>query len=250
MSSPPFDALFRREAHDQSQFIYSGVKNANYYNYTNLRTCLRLFYKIILADRDDISMIQLGDTRHIAMMNLIISGGSPAICKELAGHASIDVSSNYYANFSTLVECASYEQYRKSRKGGNAILYGGQQYSLESVQGMVRLDDGWCGSPHMKARNVEDCVSAINERGEVGDCHCCRYFRPETPGSHLEFLDTERGKQQVKADSWFLMHIVEAVRRGIGCDEDLRKAILRLQHSSAYYRECLWNSYSNDWRED
>lgn len=246
MSAPSFDVLFRREAHDQSRFIHGGTKGERSYSYANLRTCLQLFYKTVLEHRDDISMIQLGDTRHIAMMNLIISGGSPVICKELAGHASIDISSNYYANFSTLVECAAYEQYRKSRKGGDASLHGKPRYSLEPVQDMVRLDDGWCGSPRIKAQNAEDCVSAMNERGEIGDCHCCRYFRPETPGVHLEFLDVEHGKQQVKADSWFLMHIVEAVRRGIGCDEDLRKAILRLQHSSVHYRECLWNSYSNN----
>jgi len=32
--------------------------------------------------------INLGDTRHLAMISLIASGGSPVICKELAGHDS------------------------------------------------------------------------------------------------------------------------------------------------------------------
>lgn len=39
---------------------------------------------------------------------------------------------------------------------------------------------------------------------------------------------TQGGKESVDADSWFLMHMVEAVRQGIGMQEDIRSAMLRL----------------------
>lgn len=68
--------------------------NSRYFTYTNLRTCLRYFYKQIIQDRygynvlmdqnqpvlagaKDIEYIRLGDTRHIALINLIAERASP-----------------------------------------------------------------------------------------------------------------------------------------------------------------------------
>ena len=73
------------------------------YSYDCLKTTKDDFYKNVLAGKE-IPVVNLGDTRHIAMMNLIISGGSPRMCMELAGHANIGISSHYYTNMAELVE--------------------------------------------------------------------------------------------------------------------------------------------------
>jgi hypothetical protein len=64
------------------------------YSYANLSTCIKVFYQDIIQNElrmkisdsssynenptflkhDEIEMIHLGDTRHLAMINLIISG--------------------------------------------------------------------------------------------------------------------------------------------------------------------------------
>ena len=87
---------------------------------------------------------------------------------------------------------------------------------------------------------MDDCIQAVNPLGEIGDCKSCHYFRRDRQGQHLDFFDTKQGRQKVEADSWFLMHMVEAVRQGIGCQENIRQAMLRLQQSCHHYRECLW----------
>ncbi|MGL6201548.1 MAG: hypothetical protein ACRC3H_21735 [Lachnospiraceae bacterium] len=236
--------LFCPETHCHSGFGLSGKQEA-YYTYVNLLGCLRLFYKEVLKDTD-ISVIQLGDTRHIAMMNLIISGGSPVICKELAGHADIDISSHYYSNMATLVECATFEMFRRNKQVNKVSASGSREYDIQPVTGMVRLEDGWCRSELMRDRKVSDCLENVNEHGEIGECHDCRFYRPDTQGMHFQFWDVKKGKRQVQADSWYLMHMVELVRKGAGYEEDIKSALMRLQSSCNHYRGCLLKEYGKE----
>lgn len=239
MRPSPTGALIRREAcsHYKRWDKRASVETA--YGYANLNGALKIFYQEVLGGRDDISMIHLGDTRHIAMMNLIISGGSPVVCMELAGHGDIDVSSNYYANMASLVECATYEMHRRNSKGSMAAVQGSPAYSLEPVKALTRIEGGWCGSAARKEMKVDDCILSVSPLGEIGDCRSCRFFRPDVQGIHLDFYDPVRGKDKVNADSWFLMKMVEAVRQGIGLKEDIKTALIRLQHSCSHYRQCL-----------
>lgn len=246
MHPSPIGALFCREA---SSYYEKWDKRAAItlpYGYMNLSFALKVFYREALSERNDISMIHLGDTRHIAMMNLIISGGSPTVCMELAGHEDIDVSSNYYANMANLVECATYEMYRKGKKGSHVLVQGQREYQFVQPDGLTRVKDGWCRSSRRKGLGVEDCISAVNSLGEMGDCKCCRYFMADIQGVHLDFYDTAKGRENVDADSWFLMHMIEAVRQGIGLQEDIKSAMLRLQQSCMHYRDCLIKSYGKD----
>lgn len=109
------------------------------YGYSNLNAALKVFFHEVIGEDRDISVIHLGDTRHIAMMNLIISGGSPVIYMELAGQ-DIDISSNYYANLSTLVECATYEMYRKTKKGNKVTLKGSTDYSIVPLKELTQIE--------------------------------------------------------------------------------------------------------------
>ena len=97
-----------------------------------------------------------------------------------------------------------------------------------------------------KVMMVDDCIMAMNSLGEMGDCHSCRYFRADRQGVQMDFYDTVKGKSGVNADSWFLMHMIEAVREGIGFKENIKTALLRLQHSCKHYRDCLITKYERD----
>lgn len=235
MGRPLIDSLFCYEPYRKRHRL----STVEIYGYECLKKTKNDFYRHALAGME-IPDVHLGDTRHIAMMNLIISGSSPRMCMELAGHTNIGISSHYYTNMAELVECSTYELYRKARKGTSAVICGGKRYSLTPLSHLTKIPGGWCGSPKRRMEKVDDCILAVNSLGEIGDCKCCRYFQRNRQGRHLEFYDPEVGRQKVRADSWFLMHMVEAVRQGIGCQENIRQAILRLQHSCDHYRECLW----------
>lgn len=238
---PPIDALFCMGPY---RCYRDGTAIQEIFNYACLVHVKNDLYRDELPKTTP--KVNFGDTRHIVMMNLIISGGSPRMCMELAGHVNIGISSHYYSNMSSLIECATYELYRKHRKGDAVKISGNRFYSLESTESMIKIPEGWCSSESRKKYQVDDCILAVNSHGEIGDCKSCRYFRREIQGVHLDFFDSKHSKCKVKSDSWFLMQMFEAVRQGIGCQEDIRQAILRLQSSCSHYRECLWKDYEEE----
>lgn len=223
----------------------SPYPNTSIFAYSQMNRLKADFYRNVLKGKD-IPVVDFGDTRHIAMINLIISGGSPRMCMELAGHSRISISSHYYSNMASLVECFTYEMYRRAQKGTAAVINGNDLYSMMPVTQLIQIPNGWCSSPKRKLKQVDDCILAMNSLGEIGDCKSCQYYRRDVQGKHLDFYDIEQGKQKVVSDSWFLMHMIEAVRQGIGCEESIRQAILRLQQSCNHYRQCLWNQYVED----
>ena len=54
------------------------------------------------------------------------------------------------------------------------------------------------------------------------------------------FSDTTARKKQVDDDSKYLMSVLEVVRKGNGCNEDIQSALLRLQNSSVKYSQSLY----------
>ena len=237
------DTLFLQEPH-YKHFGISTNPNSKYYTYANLNTCLRCFYQeVVRPINAELNAIRLGDTRHIAMINLIISGGSPVICRELAGHSDIDISSHYFSNISNLVECVTLEQYRKS-KGEKANIVGKAKFQLAISKDWHRLPEGWCDEPSIKEGNINECLKITDKQGEIGNCNHCVHYHPDEAGIRLEFLDEKASKQKVDANSRYLIQMIESVRKGIGYIEDIGAALLRLQRSSNHYSKCLWEKYS------
>ena len=226
-----------------TNFIDRVSDNASkYYTYGRLRMCLLAFYdEAVIPSGIEIGGITLGDTRHLAMINLIISGGSPSACRELAGHADINISSHYYANIANLVECATLEHLRKSR-GGAATLTGEQRYPLARPVTAHRVHGGWCGAVSVENGDVSECLKAISADGSIGECAYCAHYWPDEQGLRLSFYDKGLGKRRVEADTEHLLHMVEIVRRGIGYTEDVGSALLRLQRSCAHYHKCILES--------
>jgi hypothetical protein len=62
----------------------------------------------------------------------------------------------------------------------------------------------------------------------------------------LEFYDEKVGKEQVDADSRHLIRMIELVRKGLGHEEDIGSALIRLQRSGRHYGKCLWEKYSTE----
>jgi len=242
---PPvqIDALFRLEPH----YVHLGRnqdRTNRYYTYHNMRTCLDTFFEEIAKLRGTVGRINLGDTRHIAMISLIISGGSPTVCRELAGHADINVSSHYYANISNVAESVTIGRFRKS-KGGGAEFEGKPRYPLKRPDNMLRLAEGWCDSESVKNGEVGECMKVADSRGRIGECANCGHYWSDTPGIRARFFDIRDGKQRIDLDSAFLMRMIELVRKDLGCEEDITSALLRLQHSCNHLSDCLTMEHLN-----
>jgi hypothetical protein len=247
MTRPILGTLFAQDAH-YAQFGRTASYSSIYYTYTNINTCLRRFQNEMMGlPEDSESRIRLGDTRHLAMISLIVSGGSPVICKELAGHEDVNISAHYYSNISRFVECATYEMYRKS-KGG--IVKMREHRPLNVASETVMIPGGYCDSPAYLKGNIDDCIRYMGSGGELGYCQECPHFIDGGRGRYIVFADPAERKKQVDEDSRSLMQVLEIVRKGVGCSEDIQSALLRLQHSSAWYSRCLQDEWEvNDYGE-
>lgn len=81
---------------------------------------LRAYLKIVLLLLKKLQAIQymnLGDTRHLALINLIAEGATPMIAMELAGHDNPVMSAHYFSNITNWIECKTYHQYKRLIKG-------------------------------------------------------------------------------------------------------------------------------------
>lgn len=240
MTPTALSTLFVKEPH-YAYFGKSPYGGLGYYTYANLSTCLRHFQENSMGV-DDGSKIHLGDTRHLAMIGLILSGGSPLICKELAGHEDINVSAHYYSNISSFIECATFEAHRKSR-AGVVELVERNAFIPNIAKQSVPVQNGRCDSKAYGCGEIYDCIKSIGTNGELGDCRRCPHFIDGESGVHLLFSNPTQRKEQVDKDSRYLLQTLEAVRRGIGLPEDIGSALLRLQQSGSWYGQCLQNEW-------
>lgn len=197
------NTLFRADLH-YNYFGKTKRYDSRLFSYTNMRYCLKRFYSEIIQekykirlvnkknidndsnnedlysiDHDEIEFINIGDTRHIAMINIIASGGTPTTAMLLAGHSNIDISSHYFANISTLLECRTYQTYKKSIDTTKSDFVIDTNFpSIISNNEYVDLENGArCYSPKYIKGEYDDCFKSVGENGELGECSNCDYYR-------------------------------------------------------------------------
>ena len=232
---------------EQRNHVLFRTKRGTDFGYGQLAGLLRAFYEEIVSqyysvvqhgghlEEKEICRIFLGDTRHIAMISLIIQGGNPVVCKELAGHEDINISSHYYGNLSELVDCMVYELYRKrSRKPSRNTQILPLRPRFEKY---AEIEGGRCYSPrYVESGSVEDCLAHWDEQGMLGDCQTCQYFRANNRAFCLEQLQ----KRQAKAiDLSFdcLNMVIKQVRLHHMDAEELDRTMAKFDHAVQAYTE-------------
>lgn len=226
---------------------------SRFFTYINLKTCLRYFYEQIIQERykykiifekkqmnvsneKEIEFIHLGDTRHLALINLMIEGATPMVAMMLAGHDNPEMTSHYYSNISTLIECRTYRQYKK-------LINGKQTYKLSTKGSKMKIgnfvlleDNSRCYSKNMYNHNFADCYKVIGPAGEIGFCTDCVYHRAEGK----KFTDSkEIYKNRVEYECRNLEEIIKRVRCGKGEQEEIIQILLRLKDESYSYQQYL-----------
>lgn len=237
--------------------------NSRHYTYANLRSCLKSFYetviqakaKVVEKNRNfggqalaegEIERINLGDTRHIAMISLIVSGGNPVICKELAGHTNIDISSNYYSNLKTFVEAMTFERHLNSVL---TVAVAPSSASALAPNAPQLAGGGHCSSSGVAAGNYSDCVSAMSAEGHLMECRYCRYYAAPI-GRKIKvdiggtlFSKAEADDSIMKDSFDNLLYFIDLVRKGAGMNGDIQSAFLKLQATANQYAITMDRAY-------
>ena len=251
-SSTQLDTLFVIDSHYRKWKRIAGTKN-RFLTYSNLNTILKYFFNEIVSqqygyfvhhinspkqlDDHEINFIHIGDTRHIAMINLIAEGASPLTAMLLAGHDSVTTSSHYFSNLSQFIECRSYQLYRKLTNSQTSYAISKAQHKYTVNKDYVSLDNkGRCYSPRFAKGDYSDCLKVISSHAELGACTSCPFYRKA--GKDYFSMD-KTFKKSIDEEALIVDEAIKRVRQGKGNLEDIGEALLKLKTVSHSYQEYL-----------
>lgn len=252
LSSTQLDTLFVTDSHYKKWKRLTGTNN-RFLTYTNLNTILKYFFYEIISKQyryfihhidtpeqlkeNEINFIHIGDTRHIAMINLIAEGASPVTAMLLAGHDNVTTSSHYFSNLSQFIECRSYQVYRKLTSSQTNYGISKTQYKYIANKNYVSLDNkGRCYSPRFAEGDYSDCLKVISSHAELGACTSCPFYRKA--GKDYFSMD-KTFKKSIDEEALIVDEAIKRVRAGKGNMEDIGEALLNLKTITHSYQEYL-----------
>ncbi|MCK4003995.1 hypothetical protein HCC50_01270 [Streptococcus suis] len=252
LESTKLNTLFVTDTHYQRWNRKTGIKN-RFLTYQNINTILKYFFNEIIEEKygyqvhyidpisrledKEINFIHIGDTRHIAMINLIAEGASPVTAMLLAGHDNVATSSHYFSNLSQFIECRSYQVYRKLTSSQTSYEISKSQPRYTVGKAFVQLENkGRCYSPRFASGDYSDCLKVISNHAELGACTSCPFYRK----AGKEYFSMDKTyKKSVDQEALIVDEAVKRVRQGKGNIEDIGEALLKLSSVSHSYQEYL-----------
>lgn len=259
LDSTKLDTLFVTDTHYKRWERKTGVNN-RFLTYTNLNTILKYFFIKVISEQygyqvhylnppshleeNEINFIHIGDTRHIAMINLIAEGSSPVTAMLLAGHDNVTTSSHYFSNLSQFIECRSYQVYRKITSSQTSYEISKTQRKYTVGKAYVQLDNkGRCYSPLYANGDFSDCLKVISNHAELGACTSCPFYRKV--GKDYFTMD-KTFKKTVDQEALLVDQAIKRVRQGKGHVEEIGEALLKLSAVSHSYQEYLTAKQANE----
>jgi len=134
---------------------------------------------------NEIVKINLGDTRHIALQNLVLNGCDLLMAKEISGHRTIDNIFNYSGNMRRMVRSKAYSLHRWSMERDKSRLFSNDESSADIIPndiglGFRELDNGRCCSPLYVRDDITHCIYVD------GICDNCSYFENDKDNTIAE----------------------------------------------------------------
>lgn len=214
------DTLFSK----QTQFrLLKVILPANHYTVSNLQQLLNRFYERVLVDRfgltistgeqitdNEIRKIKLGDTRHIAMINLMVSGNSIVTCKDLARHFDVFSADSYYINIKSFLDALHFENIVPNQP--NILTPESNAAGMDiDVDHLTPVPDGFCSSDRYRMGDYSDCAAAVDAYGHIGQCAYCSRCLPTA--SALSSINNN-ATTELKKTSALVSYAIDACRSG------------------------------------
>lgn len=190
---------------------------------------------------DEIMPIMIKHLRHIAVINMILSGCNITAVRDFCGHSEDLMTWNYYENASKTVALATRYYYDISRKEKRKRNMNEDKIKFlpdNSASGPVHVTGGICRSEKMRSGDCSDCMA-------MGvDCKGCPYFFPEKP------YNTETREEEFDAEVRYLRKLL--FDRSLAADMDeLAAHLLTTQAHGRNLAAMYWaNLTENELKED
>jgi hypothetical protein len=195
--------------------------------------------KLKQLNRYEIVRITLGDSRHIAIQNMLLNGCNLLMAKTITGQESANTVFHYSGNIKNFIKCRAYTIFQMSKQKKVAI----SDVTKTNVSTLLpkpnavckEVDGGVCYSvPFVLCQDCRDCFAV------AGDCEKCRYFKSKD-GSLVIRKEQERIVEE-KVER--LLEWLDSARMNKN-DEEFRLISNQLEASV----ENLQNGYIQDLRE-
>lgn len=200
----------------------------------------------VLAN-NQIKLLRAGDTRHFAMINMILNDFNPILIKDFAGHTNINTSYHYFGNIAEVVKCISYSKYKELTQYNNDnIVY--QDDKITSNKILISMDEenkfntkvdyGICLSEKFFNGNLEHCKIVAAE------CDVCDFFKrtvKETTESRKLKLD--KYEENIRKEGKLL---AELLRNNDNNIKEIGESVLKIQvNATRYISKFNYGGYSN-----
>lgn len=187
---------------------------------------------------DEIMMLQLKHTRHLAMINLIRWGCNPMLIKNFAGHTSPEEDENYYSNTTRFVRCATKILWERTKEAGNSFIEEEAVVEPNNLQELIdrsrpytEVDEGRCYSEDFKNGDYRWCYKCS------GRCIKCRHLWQED----TEIIEVQE-EERINQEAVFVMKLLR--KNDVDARiEEVQQKVLALEADLKEYATKVWMEF-------
>ena len=130
---------------------------------------------------NQIEKIRLGDTRHLAFMNMLMQGLNPLYIQRIGGHYTLEEQLSYCNHLDTFTSAITY-MLSKMLNNKNEVYY--RNYSDNIDWGLKQTEKELLGAKFYQLPKVKDGAGRCTSTNFPMDCRCqeclfCEHFIPE-----------------------------------------------------------------------
>lgn len=193
---------------------------------------------------DEIERFQYGDSRHIAFLNLLLSGFSPYTIAQIGGHTTIRQQMHYYDHLETYLASKAYAMASETGSAFQGLADGfdvREKYAISrvtsflnpgSLAGMRRIEIGYCSSENFPY----EC--------EFDDCLNCRYCIVDEKHQHTIPIKIASYQADIHTQVEFLKKLLQ--NPSLGTDADRATAVNAINTDTAAIASLLTKQRGNE----
>ena len=188
ISPPTCDMIYRNKVLNTREKFTREKMNIYYKAFQKEIVEGQYDYKVVRSHdtkEGELPYIYYGDTRHLAIMNMMLQGMNPIYIAQLAGHHTLDAQVGYYSHLETFTTAKSYilSQFMK----GNNLL---KRPSRDTNMGEKVVKKEILGTDYYALPKVAKGQGRCSSRNIPYECNhksClfCKYFFPENVSEDL-----------------------------------------------------------------
>ncbi len=177
----------------------------------------------------EFEIVSAGDSRPIALTNLMFQDAGEDICRQLADHESVQTTFGYYTNITETIRNSSIIQLQNRMESQEQDLY---DELMKSATLAVDLNRSVCTAEKREKdnENFDDCI----RHKHVGNCIGCKYYIP-TKKEMDEYMDPlmQMTEEHAKMTVDYLNGVLSIKNNG---EKTLEEMLLQVQTDVSRYK--------------